>query len=169
MNHILHKTFHTIWIIFLSVSISQGQDLPLPGTLEITLNGDLASRENLTHQVFCLDGGDELEITFIPADNDTSARYVLLGLDLWAQVSLGQPALVGRIDKSKPSWSPSVRFQLKDLQNRGQIPAGLQATRGSVKIQRVLRVEGNRMLAAYNVPADEGSFFLSMVQKCKGE
>lgn len=161
--------FLTLWVFLYSCSISLAQTIDFPGKIEITLNGNPASREVLTHQIFCLDGGDELKITFIPADKDTSARYVLLGLDLWAQVNLGRPDLMGRIEKSAPSWSPSVKFQLKDLQGKNQVPMGLQATRGSLQLQRILKVEGNRMLATYPVPPNEGSFYLSMVQNCKGE
>ena len=162
------KIFAILILLFGAFSHLIGQENDFPGEIEISLNGIKTSNEGLIHQVFCLNGGDELEIRFVPSDKDTTNHYALLGLNLWAQIQLGRPDLVGKIEKSDPAWSPSIKFQLKDLQNKKQIPEVVQAIRGSLQLQGVLKVEGNRMIAMHQVPSEKGIFYLSMIQNCQG-
>ncbi|MDX2245987.1 MAG: hypothetical protein SF052_04370 [Bacteroidia bacterium] len=136
-----------------------------PGELEIRINNQIVDAETFSRQLFCMNGADTLTVTYLPMDVVEAEDYVLFNVELWAQSNLGQPQLLGRIDKSEASKTPELRFRLAELQKSAILAPGTNAIRGSLQIRQILKVSGSRVLEVITM-GDKGVFSLNMVPVC---
>ncbi|MEZ4825587.1 MAG: hypothetical protein R3C61_04725 [Bacteroidia bacterium] len=152
-------------LLFCMVAVRAQQPEMEPGQLEIRINHQLVTPEEFGRYIFCMNGNDTISLAYLPMDVVESEDYVLFNIELVAQANLGQPQFMGRIDKSEPGKTPEISFRLAQLQTSAILAPTANAIRGSLQVQSVLKVSGNRMLEVINL-GEKGLLPLNMVPVC---
>ncbi|MEL6135037.1 MAG: hypothetical protein AAFR59_16885 [Bacteroidota bacterium] len=118
--------------------------LPLSSQAQSLLykfNGQETTQTEMASTVLCLNAGDTLDILpSIPLDS--GEIVVLQGISIWAQVSMGQPKRL----VSKESSEGGIQIILSEWLSPRDFPPSEGALRLSVKVQRLLKVEGGKIV-----------------------
>ena len=147
--------------MFAQLSAAFGQQ-----TIAYKVNGEDVEEGKLTHTVFCVDQGDAFHISYHPSDAD-SADYAMGGLEMWAQLTMGQPKLIGQLGFSEPAKNPSMSFTLNDFNIKEHLPDGGDAVRVSIRIARVMKVDGRRLLEYVQLNEGDREQAFMVVKQCK--
>lgn len=132
-----------------------------------SFNGKTIETGDLQHKIICLEQGDEFGVQYRPANPDEESQYVIGGLEFWAQVSMGQPKVIGRIAFSEPGDQPSMKFTLKDFNAHTLLPDQTDAVRVTIRVAQVLRVQGKRMLGFEPLNEQKRSSSFMLIKKCQ--
>lgn len=159
------KLLFIILFFSLGLSVFSQEEEAVPGQLEIILNGQVVTPEVLSAQMFCMNANDTITLTYLPETVEEEIDFVLFSIELWAQVNLGQPTLMGQLEKSEPGKVPSVTFRLAELQSKALFPPKTTAVRGNIRLRQVLKVNGRRVLEV--IPLKEmGTLPINVVPLC---
>ncbi|MCI4670555.1 MAG: hypothetical protein MRZ79_20640 [Bacteroidia bacterium] len=131
--------------------------------LDIRLNRKAESLQSISSGIFCLENNDSLTFAYQKAIEGMD--YVFQGIFVYGQTNLGQPELLFSI----PSISAPLTIALRDLIPENKIPPFEKGgTKISVRVSRVLRVNGKRAEEIINIPQSE-ILPLTVVSGCKAE
>lgn len=149
-------------LFFLLFSLT-GFSLMSQGQLELTLNDKALSPAQFRSTVLCGDGHDSLQVAYVPSSPPAAGTaYAVPQVELWGQVQLGQPTLLGSLN---PAEYPHG-FELRDLLGAGGLPPSRDALRVSLRVGRVLFLE--KGLVKRQIPLqEEGYLRFLMVSQCR--
>ncbi|MDP5172854.1 MAG: hypothetical protein NWR72_21625 [Bacteroidia bacterium] len=153
-------------IASLSISLGQnGSSRTWAGQLLVSLKGYAVDQEQLSHEIFCLDGKDTLTINYLPtAGND--GEYVILGIEIWGQVALGSPSMLAQVPAGESGNPASIVLPLATYIPPHLLPDGGKATRIMLRVRRIIEVDGKRYLGHYDVPAEATDFTFLLTKTC---
>ena len=146
--------------MFARISSVHGQQ-----SIEYKVNGEDVDEEKLAHAVFCVDQGDAFSVTYHPSKDESD--YAIGGLEMWAQLTMGRPKLIGQLGFSEPSKKPSMSFKLSDFNMKAQLPEGGDAVRVSIRIARIMKVDGRRLLEYVQLEENERTQPFMVVKHCE--
>jgi len=132
-----------------------------------SFNGEGINSGDLQHKIICLEQGDQFTVHYTPASPDEDSQYVIGGLEFWAQVSMGQPKIIGRMAFSDPADIPTMTFTLKDFQAQGMLPDQSDALRVNIRVAQVLKVQGKRMLGFEPLNEEKRSCSFMLIKACQ--
>lgn len=135
--------------------------------VSFSFNGKTIGPGDLQHKILCLEQGDEFGVQYAPAVVDEESKYVLGGIEFWAQVSMGNPQVIGRIAFSEAADKPSMTFTLQDFKADGLLPDQTDAVRVNIRVAQVLRVQGKRMLGFEPLDEQKRSNSFMLIKKCQ--
>lgn len=128
------------------------------------LNDEAISPEVLRHRTICANSTDVVRIVF--EGGPATQPYLLTGMELWAQVTLGQPQVLAKEAYSEPAEAPVYVFRVADLNLRERLPAEAGAIRATIRLGQVARVEGRRVVDLVDLSESARSFSFMLVRDC---
>jgi len=134
---------------------------------KVSFNGKEVEAGSMQHQIICLQQGDTFSIQYTPANPDGESQYVIGGLEFWAQLSMGQPQVIGRMAFSDPAAEPVMNFTLSDFKANHMLPDQTDAIRVNVRVAQVLKVQGKRMLGFEPLDEKKRSCSFMLIKKCQ--
>jgi len=158
----MSKNIVSILLFAFSVSICLAQS----GT-SLTFNGAEVSPGDLQHKILCYNQEDTFALQYTSATPDDESKYVIGGIEFWAQVSMGQPKVIGRIAFSEPADQPRVEFTLKDFNAEALLPNQTDAVRVTIRVSQVLKVQGKRMLGFEPLDEKKRSASFMLIKSCQ--
>ena len=132
-----------------------------------SFNGAEVNAGDMQHQIICLEQGDKFTVSYSPKNPVKESQYVIGGLEFWAQLSMGKPQVIGRMNFSEPAKQPSMTFTLKDFQASASLPEESDAIRVTIRVAQVLQVQGKRMLGFEPLNEKQRSCSFSLIKKCQ--
>ncbi|GAB4418458.1 MAG: hypothetical protein OHK0039_29890 [Bacteroidia bacterium] len=136
-----------------------------PASIEITVNGQVTAHEDLMHRFFCIQENDTFRVQYL-GGNGTDT-YLLTGLEIWGQVNLGRPTLLGKLGYSQPGPQPAYVFTIKQFDMQAALYSTTSAVRAGIKLGPVARVEGSRVLETLPLPNNGNIASLLLVKTCQ--
>lgn len=155
---------NTVLFLLLGLAISS---VGAQSGVSFSFNGKTIKSGDLQHKILCLEQEDEFGVEYSPANPDENSKYVIGGLEFWAQVSMGQPKIIGRIAFSEPGDKPSMTFTLKDFNAQALLPSQTDAVRVNIRVAQVLRVQGKRMLGFEPLNEQKRSNSFMLIKDCQ--
>lgn len=135
------------------------------GTLELQMDGFTLDDEQLSHQVFCLDNQDTLNIKYLPASPE--GDYVILGCELWGQVSLGEPTMLAQLQAGEPGNPSDLSLPLASVIPAHLLPQPGRSYRIMLRVRRIIEVDGRRYLSHMDVPDEATDFTFLLTKQCQ--
>lgn len=135
------------------------------GSLDILIDGEDASADELKNRVFCLANADTLTIRYTPLSGE--GEYVVFGCELWSQVSLGDPSLLAQMPAGNPGNPAEITMPLATLISPANLPSDGKAIRVVIRVRSIIEVDGNRFLGQYPVPASATDFSFLLTRSCQ--
>ncbi len=140
--------------------------------IDLALNLQSISQEELVSKVLCFDQTDSLVFSFDMAKSgfvpdsliDSNFSYVWQGVSIWAQLNMAQPVRIARL----PDQEGPYLILPQQYFNKTQLPPDQQTIRLTVRIRRVLVVEGNQVKNIYRIAPGKQDFLFSIVRDCEG-
>ena len=136
------------------------------GDLALLFEGFVVDEERLSHEAFCLSNKDTLVIRYQPVSGE-DGQFVLLGCEIWGQVSLGEPTLLGQVPIGKPGNPAELALPLATFVPAHLIPDGGKAVRIMLRVRRIIEVDGSRYLGHIDVPEAATDFTFLMTRSCE--
>lgn len=155
-----------IIVLTLLSILTLGTQFAQTGTT-MSFNSQAIAPGDLQHKILCLEQGDTFGIKYTPENPDEQSKYVIGGLELWAQVSMGQPKVIGRIGFSEPADQPELTFTLEDFKANTSLPDQTDATRVTVRVAQILRVQGKRMLGYEPLSETQRETSFMLIKQCQ--
>lgn len=135
------------------------------GTLELHMDGFAMDDEQLSHQVFCLDNEDTLNIKYLPASPE--GEYVILGCEIWGQVSLGEPTMLAQLQAGEPGNPSDLALPLASVIPAHLLPQPGRSYRIMLRVRRIIEVDGRRYLSHMDVPDAATDFTFLLTKQCQ--
>ncbi|MEL6253980.1 MAG: hypothetical protein AAFR87_18375 [Bacteroidota bacterium] len=154
-------------LIFLFIVLGGYQLMIAQSGTKVSFNGKEVEPGSMQHQILCLQQGDKFSIQYTPANPDEESQYVIGGLEFWAQVSMGQPKVIGRLGFSEPAAQPVMTFTLEDFKATQMLPDQTDAIRVNVRVAQVLKVRGKRMLGFEPLDEKKRSCSFMLIKSCQ--
>ncbi len=145
---------------------AQSQTTQPPLLLKVELNGVTVNPAYLRSQVFCLSSNDTLRIEFTGTDSMPDIQYAVSRIELWGQVNMGAPVLLGQLAGKQAATNPVYEFILRDFNPESQMPNDAKTVRVSVRVGPVLKVSGSRLLEMIDMNETQDTFSFMLVKKC---
>lgn len=158
----MKKIAQFLIINFLSFSFIFAQ-----GGTHFSFNGTEVNAGDMQHQIICLEQGDKFTVSYTPQNPVKESQYVIGGLEFWAQLSMGKPQVIGRMNFSEAAKTPSMTFTLKDFKAATALPEGSDAIRVTIRVAQVLQVQGKRMLGFEPLDEKRRSCSFSLIKSCQ--
>lgn len=155
---------HIASILFLTFSFSFC--VAQSGT-SLTFNGTEVKPGELQHKILCYNQEDTFSLSYTPANPVEESKYVIGGVEFWAQLSMGKPQVIGRIAFSEPADNPSIEFTLKDFNAEALLPNQTDAVRVTIRVAQVLQVQGKRMLGFEALDEKKRSASFMLIKACQ--
>ncbi len=153
--------------VFLSIVMGVSQFVLSQSGTKVSFNGKEVDAGAMQHQILCLQQGDKFSIQYTPANPNEESQYVIGGLEFWAQVSMGQPKIIGRLGFSEPAAKPVINFTLADFKATQMLPDQTDAIRVNVRVAQVLKVQGKRMLGFEPLDEQKRSCSFMLIKSCQ--
>lgn len=134
--------------------------------VNLALNLQPITQEELVSKVMCYDQADTLMFTFdSPADSldQHGYDYVWQGVEIWGQVNMGKPVRLGKL----PDQEGPYHIIPQDWIVVNRLPPGQNAIRMTVRVRRVLIVEGNQVKKVHHLIPDDQNYLFSVVRSCQ--
>ena len=154
-------------IVFFSLVLGVLQFAFAQTGTKVSFNGKEVEPATMQHQIICLQQGDTFSIQFTPANPDNESQYVIGGIEFWAQLSMGQPQVIGRMGFSEPAAKPIMNFTLEDFKASHVLPDQTDAIRVNIRVAQVLKVQGKRMLGFEPLDEKKRSCSFMLIKKCQ--
>ncbi len=161
-----HLSLTVLFALVSTALLAQSNPESWVGTLDLHYKGHQVNEEQLTHEAFCLDNRDTLTIVY-DSGTPTEDQFVILGAEIWGQVSLGEPSLLAQVPAGQPGNHSQLVVPLASYVPAHLLPADGKAVRVMLRVRRIIKVEGQRYLAHYDVPGEEDDFSFLLTRNCK--
>lgn len=149
----------------LSVSAQTNPIRGWSGTLELQMDGLALNDDQLSHQVFCLENQDTLNLKYLPASPE--GEYVILGCEIWGQVSLGEPTMLAQVQAGEPGNPSDLSLPLTSIIPAHLLPQPGRSYRVMLRVRRIIEVDGRRYLSHIDVPDEATDFTFLLTKQCQ--
>lgn len=163
------KQFSLFLVFAFALSLSAfSQTNPIrswSGSLQLQMHGLPMNDEQLSHQVFCLENQDTITVKYLPQSPE--GDYVILGCEIWGQVSLGEPTLLAQVAAGEPGNPTELALPLASVIPAHLLPQPGRSYRIMLRARRIIEVDGRRYLSHMDVPAEATDFTFLLTKQCQ--